>query len=59
MATLSVPIVDDDVNELPESFTAMLSNPSQGAELGPATTATINIADDDRKLTKLLTQSQF
>ena len=53
MATLSVPIVDDDVNELPESFTAMLSNPSQGAELGPDSTATINIADDDRK------QAQF
>ena len=42
-----MPIINDDVNELTEAFTAELSSPS-GAELG-ASTATITIGDNDGK----------
>ena len=43
-----VSITNDDTNEEQEMFTATLSNPL-GASLGPDTTATISIDDDDRK----------
>ena len=45
-----VPIVNDTVNELPESFTATLSllPGSTGVMLG-ASTATVVITDDDRE----------
>ncbi len=46
--TVPVPISLDTINDPGESFTAELRSPS-GAVLGPATTATINIADSNRK----------
>lgn len=45
--TMSLFIVDDNITELTESFTAQLSNLT-GAQLG-ARTATIIIEDDDSK----------
>ena len=42
-----MPIINDNVNELTEAFTAELSSPS-GAQLG-ASTATITIGDNDGK----------
>ena len=47
-ATLPIDISDDEVNELPESFSAVLSAP-EGAQLGDDMVATINIMDDDGK----------
>ena len=49
--TVSVPIINDNTNENGERFTAQLSN-VQGASLGPTSTATIDIEDDDRKHNK-------
>lgn len=42
-----VPIVDDALVEEPEQFTVSLSQPTGGAALGPVTTLTITILDDD------------
>jgi len=46
--TIVVPILNDGVNEgvIDETFAVILSNPSAGNTLG-ATTATVNIVDDD------------
>ena len=44
----SVTIVNDNIFELPENFQARLALVSgNGVRLGPATTATVNINDDD------------
>ena len=45
----TVPTVDDDINELTETFTAVLSDPI-GAMLGTDTTAMIMINDNDGEL---------
>ncbi|MDJ0927910.1 MAG: DUF5666 domain-containing protein [Gammaproteobacteria bacterium] len=44
--TISIPITDDSLAELPESFTLTLSNVS-GASLGVNASASINIIDND------------
>ena len=44
---VTVPIVDDDLVEGPEEFTITLTQPTGGAALGPLTTLTITIVDDD------------
>lgn len=44
---VQVPIVDDDLVEGPEQFTVTLTQPTGGAALGPTTTVTITIVDDD------------
>jgi parallel beta-helix repeat protein len=43
--TITVPILDDNAAEAPETFTATLSAPSAGATLGAATNATVTIND--------------
>ena len=49
--TFSVTIVNDNIFELSENFQARLALVSgNGVRLGPATTATVNINDDDGKL---------
>ena len=48
--TISIPIVEDSVNEATESFTATLSNPTVGsnkASLGTFSTETVTITDND------------
>ena len=45
--TFTFEIGDDDINELTENFTAMLSSPSFGLSLGNIFTATVDIVDDD------------
>ena len=44
--TISIAITDDDIAEGPESFTVTLSNVSR-ATLGPNSSATVNIIDND------------
>ncbi len=44
--TINVPILNDNVAEPAEAFTATLSSPSAGATLGAATPATVTINDD-------------
>jgi hypothetical protein len=43
--TVAVPILDDNVAEPDETFTATLSTPSAGATIGAAGSATVTIAD--------------
>ena len=45
--TFTVPIVNDSVIEADESLTVMLSNPTNGAVLGPRSSASIIITDND------------
>ena len=44
---LTFEIGDDNINELTEDFTAVLSSPSIGLSLGNTSTATVEIVDDD------------
>lgn len=46
---LAIPVntTDDEIAELPEDFTALLSNPSQGLAVGAQDTATVTITDND------------
>jgi hypothetical protein len=46
-ATASVPLTDDALDELDETFTATITAPTNGAVLGAQTTATATIVDDD------------
>ena len=48
-AALSVPIRDDDINEIQEFFIARLSNISIGARTGLTVVARVNILDNDRE----------
>jgi len=45
--TIVVPIVNDTINEAPETFTVTLSNPTGGAMLGTPSVATVTITDND------------
>ncbi|MDA9778114.1 Ig-like domain-containing protein [Rubripirellula sp.] len=45
--TLNIPIINDTEIEASETFTVVLSNPTGGATLGTASTATITINDDE------------
>jgi hypothetical protein len=45
--TITVQILDDNLIESTENFSVVLSNPGPGASLGTASSATIDIADDD------------
>ena len=47
-AAFQVRTLDDNINELTETFTVILSDPS-GALLGPSSTATVSIDDADSK----------
>ena len=47
MAEVLVETVEDDSDETDETFTAVLSEPSEGAVIGSTMTATVNIRDDD------------
>ena len=40
-------IQNDDINELPEAFTVVLSSPTIGLSLGEIFTGTVDITDDD------------
>ena len=46
-ASVSVTTVEDVVQEGTEQFTATLTNPTSGLQVGPSGTATVNIADND------------
>ena len=48
-ASATVTTREDDTQEGPESFTATLSDPTNGLTLGTATSATVEIIDDDGK----------
>ncbi|RME19991.1 MAG: PKD domain-containing protein, partial [Candidatus Zixiibacteriota bacterium] len=45
--TVTVPIVDDSLNEGDETFSLDLSNPTNGATLGTPSTAAVTIVDND------------
>ena len=45
--TIVVPIVNDTINEGPETFTMTLSNPTGGAILGTPSVTTVTITDND------------
>lgn len=47
LKTITVPIINDTVAEPDQTFTVTLSAPTGGAILGPNTTATVTIIDDD------------
>lgn len=46
---LMIPIntTEDEIAEFPETFTALLSDPSEGLTVGAQDTATVNIVDDE------------
>ena len=46
-ATIVVATIDDNIAEQLESFSALLSGPSEGLSLGTQTDATISIVDND------------
>jgi len=45
--TITVPIVNDSLDENPETFTVTLSNPTNGATLGSLSSITVTIEDND------------
>lgn len=45
--TVSVPILDDNITESPETFRVTLSNPSIGSVLGAQSTSIVTILDND------------
>ena len=48
-ASATVTTREDDTQEGPESFTAILSDPTNGLSLGTTTSAIVDITDDDGK----------
>ncbi|MGC9502624.1 PA14 domain-containing protein [Baaleninema sp.] len=48
---ITLPIVDDDLIEVDETFDVALVNPTNGATLGAQTRATVTIADNDSSST--------
>ena len=49
-ASATVTTREDNTQEGPESFTATLSDPTNGLSLGTTTTATVDIIDDEGKV---------
>ena len=47
---ISVDTLDDDSLELAESFTVLLSNPSEGLDIGDQDLARVNIRDNEGSL---------
>ena len=49
LATVSVSVmtVENEVQEGTRQFTATLTNPTSGLQVGPVGTATVNIVDND------------
>ena len=45
--TITIPIIDDNINDPNETFTVSLSSPTGGATLGVSTLSTITINDND------------
>jgi hypothetical protein len=45
--TIEVPIEDDALDEFNETFSFRISSPTGGAILGPTSTATVTVVDDD------------
>jgi len=48
--TVSIPLLNDGLVEPAETFQVVLSNPTDGAELGPRKVATVSITDNDQGL---------
>lgn len=46
-AYITIPVLDDSLDEPTESFTCLLDSPGGGADLGACTSAVISIFDDD------------
>ena len=46
-ATINLGTVDDDISEISETFTATLSNPTNGLALGDPVVTVVTIDDND------------
>ena len=55
LKTISIPLVDDNIGEVDETFSIELSSVTGGATIGEIQTATITIEDTDLDFTPLLT----
>ena len=58
IATIRVPIRDDSTLEPDENFRVILSNPSDGAQLGDVTSANVIIHDNDPSVSFVATSSE-
>lgn len=56
---ISIAIISDDIFENNETFSVVLSNPTNGASLGATATATVTIANDDQPVSFSLNNSEF
>ena len=53
-STISIVSTQDEVQEGPEQFTATLTNPTSGLQIGSSDTATVTIRDDDGKIVGIM-----
>lgn len=56
---IPVSTTEDEVAELSEDFTALLSDPSDGLSVGAQNVATVNIMDDEGERCPLPLHDQF
>jgi hypothetical protein len=56
---LSIPIVNDDLDEANETFNISLSNPTGGASLGSIVTQDVIIEDDDEQVVGVIFEDSF